>query len=82
MEEQLSDAGLVRWALRAETEQERKAAFQAIAERYRQVVFRQCARWFPDPATAQDVCQTAFEAAFTLLSTGKGPTRPDKLGGG
>lgn len=81
MEEQLSDAGLVRWALRAETEQERKAAFQAIAERYRLVVFRQCARWFPDPETAQDVCQTAFEAAFVLLSAGKGPARPDKLAG-
>jgi RNA polymerase sigma factor (sigma-70 family) len=83
MEQQggLSDAELVRGALGARTPDERKAAFTAIADRYRLTVFRQCARWFPHPAEAQDVGQTAFEAAFTLLAAGKGPERPDKLAG-
>ncbi|HEX3963240.1 MAG TPA: sigma-70 family RNA polymerase sigma factor [Trebonia sp.] len=77
----LSDADLVRWALGAATTEERKAAFEAIADRYHLTVFRQCARWFPHPEEAQDVCQHAFEAAFTLLAEGKAPERPDKLAG-
>lgn len=83
MEQQggLSDADLVRRALGATTSEQRKAAFTDIADRYRLVVFRQCARWFPDPGEAQDVCQAAFEAAFTLLAAGKAPERPDKLAG-
>ncbi len=76
-----SDAELVRRALGATTPEERKAAFGAIADRYHLIVFRQCARWFPHPEEAQDVCQAAFEAAFTLLIAGKGPERPDKLAG-
>jgi RNA polymerase sigma factor (sigma-70 family) len=76
-----SDADLVRRALGAATAEERKAAFEAIADRYHLVVFRQCAYWFPHPEEAQDVCQAAFEAAFTLLADGKPPERPDKLAG-
>jgi len=83
MEQQggLSDADLVRRALGATTPEQRKAVFTDIADRYRLVVFRQCARWFPHPEEAQDVCQAAFEAAFTLLAAGKAPERPDKLAG-
>ncbi len=77
----LSDTELVRWALGATTAQERAVAFEAIADKYRLVVLRQCASWYPDPAAAQDVGQAAFEAAFTLLTQGKGPERPDKLAG-
>jgi RNA polymerase sigma-70 factor (ECF subfamily) len=77
----LSDADLVRWALGATTPDERKAAFEAITDRHHLAVFRQCARWFPHPDQAQDVCQAAFEAAFTLLADGRGPERPDKLAG-
>ena len=77
----LSDTELVRWALGATTAQERAAAFEAIADKYRLIVLRQCASWYPDPAAAQDMGQTAFEAAFTLLTQGKGPERPDKLAG-
>jgi RNA polymerase sigma factor (sigma-70 family) len=76
-----TDADLVRRALGAATPEERKAAFEAIADRYHLVVFRQCAYWFPHPEEAQDVCQAAFEAAFTLLADGKPPERPDKLAG-
>jgi RNA polymerase sigma factor (sigma-70 family) len=76
-----SDAELVRRALGATTAQERTAALEAIANRYRLVVLRQCAYWFPDPDAAQDVGQAAFEAAFTLLTQGKGPEQPDKLAG-
>lgn len=72
-----SDAELIRRALGAATAQERTAAFEAIAGQYRLVVLRQCAYWFPDPDAAQDVGQ----AAFTLLTQGKGPERPDKLAG-
>jgi RNA polymerase sigma factor (sigma-70 family) len=78
---QPSDADLVRRALGATTDQERTAAFEAIAGKYRLTVLRQCASWYPDPEAAQDVGQTAFEAAFTLLAQGKGPERPDKLAG-
>jgi RNA polymerase sigma factor (sigma-70 family) len=78
---QPSDAELVRRALGAMTDQERTAAFEAIAGKYRLIVLRQCAYWFPDPEAAQDVGQAAFEAAFTLLAQGKGPERPDKLAG-
>ena len=78
---QPSDADLVRRALGATTGQERTAAFEAIAGKYRLRVLRQCAYWFPDPEAAQDVGQAAFEAAFTLLAQGKGPERPDKLAG-
>ena len=77
----LPDADLVRTALGATTPDERKAAFAAIADKHRQDVLRQCASWYPDPDTAQDVGQTAFEAAFTLLAEGKGPAVPDRLGG-
>jgi RNA polymerase sigma factor (sigma-70 family) len=76
-----SDAELVRRALGATAPEDRKAAFTAISDRYHLTVLRQCARWFPHPEEAQDVCQDAFEAAFTLLSTGKAPERPDKLAG-
>jgi RNA polymerase sigma factor (sigma-70 family) len=76
-----SDADFVRRALGATTPEERKAAFESITDRYHLIVFRQCARWFPHPEEAQDVCQAAFEAAFTLLIAGKGPERPDKLAG-
>src|ERR1700677_1546303 len=76
-----SDAELVRRALGATTAQERTAALEAIANRYRLVVLRQCAYWFPDPDAAQDVGQAAFEAAFPLLTQGKGPEQPDKLAG-
>jgi RNA polymerase sigma factor (sigma-70 family) len=79
--DQPSDAELVRGALGATTAQQRTAAFEAIADRYRSVVLRQCASWYPDPDAAQDVGQAAFEAAFTLLAEGKGPERPDKLAG-
>jgi RNA polymerase sigma factor (sigma-70 family) len=78
---QPSDAELVRRALGARTDQERTAAFEAIAGKYRLIVLRQCASWFPDPDAAQDVGQAAFEAAFTLLAQGKGPEWPDKLAG-
>lgn len=78
---QPSDSELVRRALGAMTDQERTAAFEAIAGKYRLIVLRQCARWYPDPEAAQDVGQAAFEAAFTLLARGKGPERPDKLAG-
>jgi RNA polymerase sigma factor (sigma-70 family) len=78
---QPSDADLVHRALGATTDQERTAAFAAIADKYRLRVLRQCAYWFPDPDAAQDVGQAAFEAAFTLLAQGKGPERPDKLAG-
>ena len=78
---QPSDADLVRRALGAVTDQERTAAFEAIAGKYRLTVLRQCAYWFPDPEVAQDIGQAAFEAAFTLLTQGKGPERPDKLAG-
>jgi RNA polymerase sigma factor (sigma-70 family) len=83
MEQQggLSDAELVRWALGATTDHERTAAFAAIADKYRLVVLRQCASWYPDPDAAQEVGQAAFEAAFTLFTQGKGPERPDKLAG-
>ncbi len=77
----LSDAGLVRRALGAGTAEERKAAFAGIADRHHLTVFRQCARWYPQPEEAQDICQAAFEAAFTLMAAGKGPERPDKLAG-
>lgn len=76
-----SDADIVRRALGAATPEDRKAAFEAIADQYHLVVFRQCARWFPHSDQAQDVCQAAFEAAFTLLAAGKAPERPDKLAG-
>lgn len=75
------DAELVRRALGATTLEERKAAYEGIADKYRLIVFRQCARWFPHPEEAQDVCQAAFEAAFTLLAAGTGPERPGKLAG-
>ena len=78
---QHSDAELVRRALGARTDQERAAAFEAIAGKYRLIVLRQCAWWYPGPDVAQDVGQAAFEAAFTLLAQGKGPGRPDKLAG-
>ena len=79
---QPSDANLVRRALGATNkDQERTAAFEAIAGKYRLTVLRQCASWYPDPEAAQDVGQAAFEAAFTLLAQGKGPERPDKLAG-
>jgi RNA polymerase sigma factor (sigma-70 family) len=78
---QPSDAELLRRALGAMTDQERTAAFEAIAGKYRSIVLRQCASWYPDPEVAQDVGQAAFEAAFTLLTQGKGPERPDKLAG-
>jgi RNA polymerase sigma factor (sigma-70 family) len=83
MEQQggLSDAELVRRALGAATPEQRKAAFTDIADRYHLTVLRQCARWFPHPEEAQDVCQAAFEAAFSLLTAGKAPERPDKLAG-
>jgi len=81
MEQPGSDAELVRRALSATTTSERTETFEAIADRYRLIVFRQCASWFPDPDAAQDVGQAAFEAAFTLLTAGKGPERPDKLAG-
>ena len=83
MEQQggLSDAELVHRALGAATPDERKAAFAGIADRHHLTVLRQCARWFPHPEEAQDVCQAAFEAAFTLLAAGKGPERPGKLAG-
>jgi RNA polymerase sigma factor (sigma-70 family) len=83
MEQQggLSDAELVRRALGAATPEQRKAAFTYIADRYHLTVLRQCARWFPHPDEAQDVCQAAFEAAFALLAAGKAPERPDKLAG-
>jgi RNA polymerase sigma factor (sigma-70 family) len=83
MEQQggLSDADLVRWAVSAEAPEDRKAAFEAIADRHHLAVFRQCARWFPHPEESQDVCQAAFEAAFKLLAAGKGPERADKLAG-
>jgi RNA polymerase sigma factor (sigma-70 family) len=77
----LSDAELVRRALGAATPEQRRAAFTDIADRYHVTVLRQCARWFPHPEEAQDVCQAAFEAAFTLLAAGKAPERPDKLAG-
>jgi RNA polymerase sigma factor (sigma-70 family) len=77
----LSDAELVRRALGAATPEQRRAAFADIADRYHVTVLRQCARWFPHPEEAQDVCQAAFEAAFTLLTAGKAPERPDKLAG-
>jgi RNA polymerase sigma factor (sigma-70 family) len=76
-----SDAELVRRALGATTAQERTAAFEAIADRYRLAVLRQCAYWFPNPDAAQDVGQATFEAAFALLTQGKGPQQPDKLAG-
>jgi len=80
-----SDADLVRRALGAATPEQRKAAFTDIAGRYHLTVLRQCARWFPHPGEAQDVCQAAFEAAFeaafSLLTAGKAPERPDKLAG-
>jgi RNA polymerase sigma factor (sigma-70 family) len=76
-----SDVELVRGALGATTAQEQTAAFEAIADRYWLVVLRQCIYWFPNPDAAQDVGQAAFEAAFTLLTEGKGPERPDKLAG-
>jgi RNA polymerase sigma factor (sigma-70 family) len=78
---QPSDADLVRRALGATTDQDRTAAFEAIADKYRLTVLRQCAFWYPDPEAAQDVGQAAFEAAFKLLVQGKGPERPDKLAG-
>jgi len=78
---QPSDAELVRRVLGARTDQERTTAFEAIAGKYRLIVLRQCASWYPDPEVAQDVGQAAFEAAFTLLIQGKGPERPDKLAG-
>jgi RNA polymerase sigma factor (sigma-70 family) len=78
---QPSDAELLRRALGAMTDQEQTAAFEAIAGKYRSIVLRQCASWYPDPEVAQDVGQAAFEAAFTLLTQGKGPERPDKLAG-
>lgn len=78
---QPSDAELVRRALGAVTDQERTAAFESIAGKYRLTVLRQCASWYPDPEAAQDVGQAAFESAFTLLAQGKGPERPDKLAG-
>ena len=83
MEQQggLSDAELVYRALGAATPDERKAAFTGIADRHHLTVLRQCARWFPHPEEAQDVCQAAFEAAFNLLAAGKGPERPGKLAG-
>jgi DNA-directed RNA polymerase specialized sigma24 family protein len=83
MEQQggLSDAELVRRALGARTPGERKAAFGGIADRYRLTVFRQCARWYPHPEEAQDICQIAVEDAFTLRAAGKAPDRPDKLAG-
>jgi RNA polymerase sigma factor (sigma-70 family) len=80
-QQQPADAELVRRAISAATAQARTAAFEGIADRYRLVVLRQCARWFPDPEAAQDVGQAAFEAAFTLLAAGKGPDRPEKLAG-
>ena len=49
---QPSDAELVRRALGATTDQERTAAFEAIAGKYRLTVLRQCAYWFPDPEAA------------------------------
>ncbi len=76
-----SDAELVRRALGATSAEERTAAFTGIADRYRLTVFRQCARWFPHPEEAQDVSMATFEAAFTLLADGIGPSRPDKLAG-
>lgn len=75
------DADLVHTALSAQTAPERTAAFEAIAGRYRSEVLRQCSWWFPNPDAAQDVGQITFEAAFRLLANGKGPARPDKLGG-
>ena len=83
MEQQggLSDAELVRRALGTATPEQRKAVFTDIADRYHLTVLRQCARWFPHPEEAQDVCQAAFEAAFALLAAGKAPERPDKLAG-
>jgi RNA polymerase sigma factor (sigma-70 family) len=78
---ELSDAELIRRALGAATPEQRKAAFTDIADRYHVTVLRQCARWFPHPEEAQDVCQAAFEAAFTLLAAGRAPERPDKLAG-
>jgi RNA polymerase sigma factor (sigma-70 family) len=77
----LSDADLVRWALSAATTEERKAAYEVIADRYHRVVYRECVRRFPDPEQSQEVCQAAFEAAFTLLGRGKAPEQPDKLAG-
>ncbi len=77
----MSDAELVHRALGAATPDERKAAFTGIADRHHLTVLRQCAHWFPHPEEAQDVCQAAFEAAFTLLAAGKGPERPGKLAG-
>jgi DNA-directed RNA polymerase specialized sigma24 family protein len=77
----LSTVDLVRRALGARTPEQCKAAFTDIADRYRLVVFRQCARWFPHPEEAQSVCQAAFEAALTLLAAGKAPEQPDKLAG-
>jgi RNA polymerase sigma factor (sigma-70 family) len=76
----LSDSEIVRKALNASTAQERVEAFEAIAERYRLTILRQCARWFPDPEAAQDVAQSAFEGAFTLLTQGEGPSCRDQLG--
>jgi RNA polymerase sigma factor (sigma-70 family) len=83
MEQQggLSDAELIRRALGAATPEQRKAAFTDIADRYHLTVLRQCARWFPHPEEAQDVCQAGFEAAFALLAAGKASERPDKLAG-
>jgi RNA polymerase sigma factor (sigma-70 family) len=78
---QPSDAELVRRAVDATTDQQRAEAFEAIADRYRLIILRQCASWYPDPEAAQDIGQAAFEAAFTLLAQGKGPERPDKLAG-
>jgi RNA polymerase sigma factor (sigma-70 family) len=79
--QQPGDAELVQRALSAGNAGERATAFEAIADRYRSAVLRQCSWWFPDPEAAQDVGQITFEAALTLLADGKGPARPDKLGG-
>ena len=76
---QAPDADLVNRALGAGTPEERKAAVASIAKRYHVVVLRLCVRWLHDLGKAQDVCQAAFVAAYTLLGEGRGPERPDNL---
>jgi hypothetical protein len=70
-----SDVELVRRALGATSDQERTAAFAAIADKYRLILLRQCASWYPDPDAAQDIGQ-ATASAMTRASAWRGPLCP------
>lgn len=82
VEQQPTDGELVRRAIAAQGDRQRRAAaFGAIADRHRPAVLRWCSRTLPSPEAAQDVGQETFRAAFELLAAGKPPAQPEKLAG-